>query len=51
MLLDKEYKNQEKNKLTFVLTYRPVFQNIKIISEELKTLLPSDKGHFVMGIL
>ena len=50
MLLGKEHKNQEENKLVFVLSYCPVFQNIKTILVE-EILIPSDKRHFVMFLL
>ena len=50
MLLGKGHKNHEENKLTFVLSYSPVFQNIKTILEE-KILLPSDERHFVKFLL
>ena len=44
-LLEK-VKNQEKqNKITFNITYHPVFRNVRKILEELNVILPSDDGH------
>ena len=44
-MLDKEYNNQEENKLTFNVTYYPAFQKIETNLEELRVLLASDKEH------
>ena len=44
-LLEKEPNHQEENKLTFNITYYPVFQNTKTILEELQILLVLDKEH------
>ena len=44
-LLEKERNHLEKKKLTFNMTYCPVFQNTKTILEELEILLVPDKEH------
>ena len=41
-----EKVNQEKqNKITFNVTYHPVFRNVRKILEELDVILASDDGH------
>ena len=44
-MLEKERNHPEENKLTFNITYYPVFQNTKTILEELQILLAPDKEH------
>ena len=54
MLLDKEHKNQEENKLTFVLTYCPVFQKLKPVWKNQRFHYRRIKGikkYFVMFLL
>ena len=44
-LLDGEDNREEQNKITFNLTYYPVFQNVKKILAELHLLLTPDVAH------
>ena len=44
-LVDRENTREERNKLTFNLTYYPVFQNVKKILAELHVLLTPDVAH------
>ena len=44
-LLDRENTGEEQNKITFNLTYYPVFQNVKKILAELYLLLMPDVAH------
>ena len=44
-LLDRENIREEQNKMTFNLTYYPVFQNLKKILAELHLLLTPDFAH------
>ena len=44
-LLDRENVREEQNKITFNLTYYPVFQNVKNILAELHLLLTPDVAH------
>ena len=44
-LLDRENIREEQNKITFSLTYYPVFQNVKKILAELHLLLTPDVAH------
>ena len=44
-LLDRENTREEQNKITFTLTYYPVFQNVKKILAELHLLLTPDLAH------
>ena len=44
-LLDRENTREEQNKITFNLTYYPVFQNVKKILAELHLLLTPDVSH------
>ena len=44
-LLDRENIREEQNKITFNLTYYPVFQNVKKILAELHLLLTPDVAH------
>ena len=44
-LLEMERNHPEENKLTFNITYYPVFENTKTILEELQILLAPDKEH------
>ena len=44
-LLDRENTREEQNKMTFNLTYYPVFQNVKKILAELHLLLTPDVAH------
>ena len=44
-LLDRENIRDEQNKITFNLTYYPVFQNVKKILAELHLLLTPDVAH------
>ena len=43
--MDRENTGEEKNKITFNLTYYPVFQNVKKILAELHLLLMPDVAH------
>ena len=44
-LLDRENTREEQNKITFNLTYYPVFENVKKISAESRLLLTPDVAH------
>ena len=44
-LLDRENTREEQNKITFNLTYYPVFQNVKKVLAELHLLLTPDVAH------
>ena len=44
-LLDRENTREEQSKITFNLTYYPVFHNAKNISAELQLLLTPDDAH------
>ena len=44
-LLDRKNTKEEQNKITFNLTYYPVFQNVKKILAELHVLLTPDVAH------
>ena len=44
-LLEKVKSESDQNKLTFNITYYPVFQNVRNILQELKILLKPDKEH------
>ena len=43
-LLEKVNDQEKQNKITFNITYHPVFWNIRNILEELHVILPSDDG-------
>ena len=42
-LLEKVKSGSDQNKLTIIITYYPVFQNVRNILQELHTLLTQDK--------
>ena len=42
-LLEKVKSESDQNKLTFNITYYPIFQNVRIILQELQILLTPDK--------
>ena len=44
-LLDRENTREEQDKITFNLTYYPVFQNVKNVLAELHLLLTPDNAH------
>ena len=44
-LLEKVNNQEKQNKITFNVTYRPVFRNVRKILEELHVILASDDGH------
>ena len=44
-LLEREKQQISEQKLTFNITYYPVFQNVRAITEELHILLTPDKEH------
>ena len=44
-LLEKVKSESDQKKLTFNITYYPVFQNVRNILQELHILLTQDKGH------
>ena len=44
-LLEKVNDQKKQNKITFNLTYHPVFRNIRKILEELHVILASDDRH------
>ena len=44
-LLEKVKSESDQNKLTFNITYYPVFQNVRNILQELHILLTPDKEH------
>ena len=47
-LLDRENTREEQDKITFNLTYYPVFQNVKNVLAELHLLLTPDDAHKVV---
>ena len=44
-LLEKVNNQEKQSKITFNITYRPVFRNVRKILEELHVILASDDGH------
>ena len=44
-LLEKVNDQEKQNKITFNITYHPVFRNVRKILEELHVILASDDGH------
>ena len=44
-LLEKVKSESDQNKLTFNITYYPVFQNVRKFLQELHILLTPDKEH------
>ena len=44
-LLEKVNNQEKQNKITFNITYHPVFRNVWKILEELHVVLASDDGH------
>ena len=44
-LLEKVINQKKQNKITFNITYHPVFRNVRKILEELHVILASDDGH------
>ena len=44
-LLDRENTREEQNRITFYLTYCPVFHNVKKVLAELHLLLTPDDAH------
>ena len=44
-LLEKVYNQKKKDKITFNITYHPVFRDVRKILEELHVILASDDGH------
>ena len=44
-LLEKVNNQEKQNKITFNITYRSVFKNVRKILEELHVILASDDGH------
>ena len=44
-LLEKVNNQEKQNKITFSITYHPVFRDVKKILEELYVILASDDGH------
>ena len=44
-LLEKVNNQEKQNKITFNITYYPVFWNVRKILEELHVILASDDGH------
>ena len=45
-LLEKVNDQEKQNKITFNITYHPVFRDVRNILEELHVVLPSDKKVF-----
>ena len=45
ILLEKVDNQEKQNKITFNITYHPVFQDVRKILEELHVILASDDGH------
>ena len=45
VLLEKVNNQEKQNKITFNITYHPVFRNDRKILEELHVFLASDNGH------
>ena len=44
-LLEKVNNQEKQNKITFNITYHPVFRNVWKMLEELNVILASDDGH------
>ena len=44
-LLEKVINQKKQNKITFNITYHPVFRNVRKILEELHVILASDDRH------
>ena len=44
-LLEKVNNQEKQNKITFNITYHPVFRDVRKILEELHVILASDNGH------
>ena len=44
-LLEKVNNQEKQNKITFNITYYPVFRDVRKILEELHVILASDDGH------
>ena len=44
-LLEKVNNQEKQNKITFNITYHPVFGDVRKISEDLHVILASDNGH------
>ena len=44
-LLEKVNNQEKQNKITFNITYHPVFRNVRKILEELHVIFASDDGH------
>ena len=44
-LLEKVNNQEKKNKITFNITYHPVFRDVRKILEELHVILASNDGH------
>ena len=44
-LLEKVNNQEKQNKITFNITYHPVFRDVRKILEELHVILASDDGH------
>ena len=44
-LLEKGNHQEKQNKITFNITYHPVFRNVRKILEELHVILVYDDGH------
>ena len=47
-LLEKVNNQKKQNKITFKITYHPVFRNVRKIFEELHVILASDDGHKIV---
>ena len=45
VLLEKANNQEKQNKITFNITYHPVFQDVRKILEKLHVILASDDGH------
>ena len=45
VLLEKANNQEKQNKITFNITYHPVFLNVREILEEVHVILASDNGH------
>ena len=50
-LLEKVNKQEKQNKITFNISYDPVFRDVRKILEELHVILASDDGHKVYFLL
>ena len=44
-LLEKVNNQEKQNKITFNITYHPVFRDVRNILEELHVIFTSDDGH------